>query len=217
VIPEAIRKLIIPGDEVFYALFNTGAVSVVKMMYCLNKIILETEHDSEKCSTYLQELKMHYGESRENYRQTVKRLSKVFITPIDRESVHQLSVDLHSIARSIYLVPRSISCDADYNPDSYIQQLGQFLKKSAVELEQMVDDIGTTKRNFVMQHAKELHSTKREMEIAYDHALQSLYQGTVKPAKFIGRLDVYNALRDVGNYYCNAAHTAEGIVLTQVG
>jgi uncharacterized protein Yka (UPF0111/DUF47 family) len=217
VIPEAIRKLIIPGDEVFYALFNTGAISVVKMTRCLNDILLDIEPHSEKWTYSLQELKTYYGESRENYRQTVKRLSKVFITPIDRVQVHQLSVDLHSIARSIYLVPRSVLWDVDYSADTYIQMFGQLLTKASLELERMVDDIGSPKRNYVMKHSRELYILKREMEIAYDHALQSLYQNTFNPAKFTGRLDTYNSLKDVGDYCRNAAHTAEGIVLTQVG
>ena len=216
-ISEAIKQLITPGDGVFYTLFNSGSVSVVKMTDCVFKMLHENEPGSDKRAVYLQEMKTFYRESQENYRQTVKRLSKVFITPIDRESVHQLSVDLHAVARSIYVVPRSIAWDAENKPDSCSKHLGELLKKAASELEQMVEDIGTPKRTFVMKHARELNAIKREMETTYDHALQSLYQSNVSPAQFIRRLDVYNALREVGDYCCNTAHTAEGIVLTHVG
>ncbi|MBM3920369.1 MAG: hypothetical protein FJ347_03985 [Sphingomonadales bacterium] len=216
-IPEAIKRLITPSDGIFYVLFNTGAVTVVKMTDCLYKIVHEDEPGSDKWTAYLQEMKLFYGESQENYRQTVKRLSKVFITPIDRESVHQLSVDLHNVARSIYIVPRSISWDAEHKPDSFSKHLGLLLKKSAAELQQMVEDIGTPKRRFVMKHAKELIAIKREMEIAYDQALKSLYESKASPSQFLRRLDAYNALREVGDYCCKAAHTAEGIVLTHVG
>ena len=68
-----------------------------------------------------------------------------------------------------------------------------------------------------MKHAKELIAIKREMEIAYDQALKSLYESKASPSQFLRRLDAYNALREVGDYCCKAAHTAEGIVLTHVG
>lgn len=187
------------------------------MTECLFKILHENEPDPDKWTAYHKEMKEFYGESQENFRQTVKRLSKVFITPIDRESVHQLSIDIHSVSRSIYLVPRAISWDAVHKPDPYSKHFGQLLKKSAAELQQMIAEIGTPKRRFVMKHAMELNAIKREMEIAYDKALQCLYQSNDSPAHFIRRLDAYNALRDVGNFCCNAAHTAEGIVLSHVG
>jgi uncharacterized protein Yka (UPF0111/DUF47 family) len=217
VIPEAIKQLITPSDGIFYVLFNTGAVSVVKMTECLNNILQENEPIPNKWTSYLQEMKLFYGDSQENYRQTVKRLSKVFITPIDREAVHQLSIDIYSVARSIYLVPRSIYWDAEHKPDTYSKHLGQLLKKSAGELEQMIAEIGTPKRRLVMKHAGEVNALKKEMEITYDQALQSLYQSNESPAHFIRRLYTYNALRDVGDYCRRTAHTAEGIVLTHVG
>jgi uncharacterized protein Yka (UPF0111/DUF47 family) len=217
VIPESIRQLIAPRDDVFYAFFNTGALALVNMTDCLDRILLETEPTQEKWLAYIQEMRMLYGDSRENYKHTVKRLSKVFITPIDRESVHQFSVDLHAIARSIYLVPRTISWEAGNNPDSYVKYLGHLLNKSALEFELMAQDIGTTQRRLVMKQARKLTAIKREMEIAYDHALQSLFKNKDEPAKFIRKLDAYNAFIDAGNCFINAAQTAEGIVLTHVG
>lgn len=216
-IPLAIKQLISPGDEIFYAFFNTGSGLVVKMTDCLYKMLHEIDYSEEKKADYIREIKFLYSESQENYRQTVKRLSKVFITPIDRESVHQLTVDLHAVARSVFIVPRSIAWDTEQKPDFYSKLIGQLLKKTASELEQMVVDIGAPKRRFVLKHARELNAINREIETTYDHALQGLYKSNDSPAQFIRRLDAYNALREVGDYCCNAAHTAEGIVLTHVG
>ncbi len=216
-VPEAVKQLISPRDGIFYTLFNTGAASVVKMTDGLCKILQENEPGSDKWMAFLKEMKTFYGESQENYRQTVKRLSKVFITPIDREAVHQLSIDIYSVSRSIYLVPRTISWDAEHKPDSHSKHLVHLLKKSAGELEQMIAEIGTPKRRFVLKHAREVNAIRKEMEITYDRALKSLYQSNDSPANFIRRLDAYNALRDVGAYCCNTAYTAEGIVLTHVG
>lgn len=163
-----------------------------------------------------QEIKMLYAKSQNHYRETVKRLSRVFITPIDREAVHELSTNLHAISRSLYLVPRYIHRDNVMN-DTHIKHLSHLIEKCVFELKQMVEEIGTPRRRFVMKHAQQLHALRREMEITYDHALQGLYKNTVTPALFMQKIEAYNALLDVGEYCQNAAHTAEGIVLTHVG
>lgn len=216
-IPAAIKQLILPSDEVFYTLFNKGAALVVKMSDCLNEILNEIDFSEDKWSSALLEMKSLYEDSQQNYRHSVKRLSRVFITPIDRESVHQLAVDLHAVARTIYLVPRSLTRHKEHLPDEYAKYLGHLLIKSASELEKMVQDIGTTKRIFVMHHAKEIFAVKREMEITYDRALQNLYQENFSPAQFIRKLEAYNSIKEVGNLCRNTANTAEGIVLTHVG
>lgn len=173
VIPEAIKQLITPSDSVFYALFNTVAVSVVKMTKCFNKTLQQNDPGAYKSTAYLHEIKAFYGDSQENYRQSIKRLSKVFITPIDQESVQQLSIDIHSLARGIYLAPRSISWDAEHKPDFYSIHFGKLLKKSAAELKQMIEEIGTVKRRFVMKQTRELSAMKRVMEIAHGNEMQS--------------------------------------------
>lgn len=201
----------------FYAFFNTGARLVVKMSECLNKMLHETAFSDEKSADYIGEIKFLYSESQENYRQTVKRLSRVFITPIDRESIHQLSVDLHAVAHTIFLVPRSVSRHENQHQDIFLQQFGALVEKMAAELEQMIVDIGTTKRLYVMDHAKKIYSLKREMETLYDNALKNLYQNIEKPAQFIRILEGYTAIKEVCNFCRNTAHTAEGVVLTHVG
>lgn len=201
----------------FYAFFNTGSGLLMKMSDCLNKMLEESDFYGEKWSACTQDMKLYYAESQENYRHTVKRLSKVFITPLDRESIHQLSVDLHAVARIIYLVPRSMTRDKSDLPDIHIQKLSRCVSSLTAEMAKMVADIGTEKRLFVLQHSRNIYAIKREMDIAYDHALKKLYEDMDNPAQFIRKLEGYNALKEVSVFCRNAAHTAEGIVLTHVG
>ena len=215
-IAEALRRLISPGDELFYVLFNKGAEVAVNMTTCLSNLLNGSATDSETNDAYRREIRTLYAESQNHYREIVKRLSKVFITPIDREAVHELSTNLHAISRGLYLVPRYIPGDNLIN-DTHVKHLGHLIEKSVFELKQMVEEIGTPKRRFVMKHAQQLHAWRREMELTYDHALQGLYKEVDDPALFIRKIEAYNALREVGEYCQNAAHTAEGIVLTHVG
>lgn len=216
VIAETLRRLIIPGDELFYLLFNRGAEVTVKMTSCLTTLLSATDMDSQINGASRQEIKSLYSESQNHYRETIKRLSKVFITPIDREAVHELSTNLHAISRGLYLVPRYIPHDNVIN-DTHTRHLGQLIEKSSIELKHMVEEIGTPKRRFVMKHAQQLHALRREIELTYDHALQGLYKNVDDPALFMRKIEAYNSLREVGEYCQNAAHTAEGIVLTHVG
>jgi hypothetical protein len=216
VVSEILRRLVTPGDEVFYTLFNEGADIAVKISSRLSDLLMAYDEGTEMNGSSRQEIKMLYAKSQNHYRETVKRLSRVFITPIDREAVHELSTNLHAISRSLYLVPRYIHRDNVMN-DTHIKHLSHLIEKCVFELKQMVEEIGTPRRRFVMKHAQQLHALRREMEITYDHALQGLYKNTVTPALFMQKIEAYNALLDVGECCQNAAHTAEGIVLTHVG
>ena len=181
----------------------------------LNTMLSAKDEDAKKA--LFDELKTLHAQQLENYRNTVQKLSKVFITPIDRESVHQISIDIHNAGRSIYTIARTLSWLDKHPADSHILLMGNLLLKSAEEMRSMVDDIGNAHRMLVMKHAQQLHRLRREMDAAYEHALQHLFERETAPDAFLRRFESYNAIRDAGEYCQQVAHAAENVVLTHVG
>ncbi len=212
---QSILSLIQPSDKLIYDRFQGQVELLNKMVSLLNKMIGSQEVKELQELTI--QIRTHYFESLDWYRKNTAHLAKTFITPIDRESVHELYIKLHSSCRGIYLTSRSFSWMPASIKDKHLVHMGQLLLKGADELNRLVHSIGTTEKQDVMKHAIQMHTLRREMDLAYEQALQKLYEGENNPANFIRRQEMLSALRDAAETCQEIAHTGENIVLTHIG
>ena len=213
--PESIKNLIQPGDKLIYNRFNSQVLLLHEIAVLLNKMLNCDDADSLK--EISGQIRQHYLSSAEAYRNNTAHLAKTFITPIDREAVHDLYIRLHAACRSLYLTSRSLSWLLMMAKDKYLIAMGQNLCKATEVLYELVHDIGCEGRRHVMKHAAQMHAIRREMDLTYDQALKKLYEEEAVPGKFIIRHEMLNALRDATEVCQEIAHTGENIVLTSMG
>ncbi len=103
---DKLLKFFVPKDHSFYPLFEEDAKNLVKAADLL-KELLSTEDNQEHERIY-QEIKEveHAGYLITN--NAYKQLNKSFITPFDREDIHELTANIDNVVDSINGIGRRI-------------------------------------------------------------------------------------------------------------
>ncbi|HOW08835.1 MAG TPA: DUF47 family protein [Bacteroidales bacterium] len=103
---DKLLKFFVPKDHSFYPLFEEDAKNLVKAADLL-KELLSTEDNQEHERIY-QEIKEveHAGDLITN--NAYKQLNKSFITPFDREDIHELTANIDNVVDSINGIGRRI-------------------------------------------------------------------------------------------------------------
>ncbi|MEO7101867.1 MAG: DUF47 family protein, partial [Gemmatimonadaceae bacterium] len=84
---------LIPRDEQFYDLFTQLAERLSLAARLLHQLFREPERHSE----HVQAIKVAEHEADEITREIIDRLDRTFITPFDREDIHQLASALDEV------------------------------------------------------------------------------------------------------------------------
>jgi predicted phosphate transport protein (TIGR00153 family) len=103
---DKILKFFVPKDHSFYPLFEEDAKNLLKAAELLKEMLSYT--DTEDHERIYKEIKNveHIGDQITD--QTYQQLNKSFITPFDREDIHELTAHIDDVVDSINGVSRRI-------------------------------------------------------------------------------------------------------------
>ncbi len=103
---DKLLKFFVPKDHSFYPLFEDDARNLVKASELLREL-LSTE-DAQEHEKIYQEIKTveHIGDQITD--NAYKQLNKSFITPFDREDIHELTANIDNVVDSINGIGRRI-------------------------------------------------------------------------------------------------------------
>ena len=102
-----------PKDHSFYPLFEEDAKNLVKAAELLRQLFSSTEiEDHERIYKEIKDVE-HIGD--EITDKTYEQLNKSFITPFDREDIHELDSHIDDVVDSINGISRRIACISPKN------------------------------------------------------------------------------------------------------
>ncbi len=103
---DAILKFFVPKDHSFYPLFEEAAKNLVKASECLIQLLSTSDiEEQERISKEIKDIE-HIGD--EITDKTYLQLNKSFITPFDREDIHELTAHIDDVVDSINGISRRI-------------------------------------------------------------------------------------------------------------
>jgi predicted phosphate transport protein (TIGR00153 family) len=129
---DSILKIFVPKDHSFFPLFELDAQNLVKSTELL-KALFETS-DFEVQEKIFKEIKdvEHIGDEITN--KTYEQLNKSFITPFDREDIHELTANIDDVVDSINGIARRICL---YKPKKMMpiyKEMAQLVYEGAQEI-----------------------------------------------------------------------------------
>jgi uncharacterized protein len=103
---DSFLKFFVPKDHSFFPLFENDAHNLVKAATLLQELMSSTE--SSEYERIYKEIQVveHIGDDITN--KTYEQLNKSFITPFDREDIHELTAHIDDVVDSINGISRRI-------------------------------------------------------------------------------------------------------------
>jgi uncharacterized protein len=133
---DSFLKFFVPKDHSFFPLFESDAHNLVKAASLLKELMASTDSlEYERIYNEIQDIE-HIGDEITN--KTYEQLNKSFITPFDREDIHELTAHIDDVVDSINGISRRICL---YKPKKLIpvySKMAALICDGAVEIEKAI-------------------------------------------------------------------------------
>jgi uncharacterized protein len=130
---DSFLKIFVPKDHSFFPLFESDAQNLVKAAELLKELMASTElGEHERINKEIKDVE-HIGD--EITDKTYIQLNKSFITPFDREDIHELTAHIDDVVDSINGISRRICL---YKPKKLIpiyKEMAELILEGAKEIE----------------------------------------------------------------------------------
>jgi uncharacterized protein Yka (UPF0111/DUF47 family) len=141
----------------------------------------------------------------------LRGIDRTFITPIDREDIHQLAVRLDDV---IDLIDGGVRRLALYNitePTPRSARLSQIIVQTTEVLVKAVASL--QKKKGVIEHCIRIKQLENEGDVAYHEAVASLFREETRPIEVIKWKDIYETMEACIDHCEAVAHLLESVVL----
>ena len=197
----------IPRDEKFFDLFETSALNIREAATALKEMV-ESNGDYEAGWKRVEEYE-HTGDRITHG--LIKKLNQTFITPLDREDIHQLASDLDDV---VDLIEAAATRIALYK----IKQCTIETKRLAELIHQMTEEIVLAVQKLknlqgILPHCVEINRLENVADRVARDAIAALFVGGHDPIEIIKWKEVYETLETATDRCEDVADVLERIVL----
>ena len=201
---------LLPKDETFFDLFEKAAGNAHKAA----KLLVDLFDHYEDVADKVRQIKNveHAGDQLTHH--TIERLNKTFITPIDREDIHELICRIDDVVDFIDTAVNRMLVYKIPKPTDDAKALARVLQRATDILVRAVGQLRNMKNpDAIIQSCIEVHTQENEGDRIEHHALAALFENGHDPMDVIKWKDIYEELESATDRCEDVANILETIVL----
>jgi predicted phosphate transport protein (TIGR00153 family) len=182
---DTLLKIFVPKDHSFFPLFESDARNLVKAADLLRDLMASTsleEHD--RINKEIRDIE-HIGDEITN--KTYVQLNKSFITPFDREDIHELTANIDDVVDSINGISRRVCL---YKPKKLIpvyKEIAEMIYLGAKEIEtsiQCLKDAAANKEK-IMASCGKVKEIEHKVDELYFVGVSELFEKEEDPKELL--------------------------------
>ncbi len=209
---NTIFQYFIPKDKNFFPLFEQASNNLINMAEVLNKAV-NTKNVDDRLELFKEiETMEHIGDDITH--QIYLELSKNFITPFDREDIHQLASAIDDVADYIYGSANRMHL---YNVDHItepIQKLAELILQAVTDLDKAVRELRNLKNiRAIADSCVRINSIENQADYVFDKAVGDLFTYEKDAVQLIKYKEVLAALETATDMCEDAANVLESILV----
>ncbi len=201
-----------PKEDIFFDLLKNQAQVVCETGTLFGKFL--RDYDSLSWSQRkkkIREINDREHEADKLIHETVELLHKSFITPIDREDIHQLTELLDDLVDSMDDI--SQKC-LQYQINKIPKDLFELSVVSLKSLHEVYKAVSCLKKpKNISSHLRKIHDLEDEGDEIYFRAMTDLFKKEKNPVNIIRRKELYTELEALIDRTQDVARIIEGIVI----
>ena len=201
---------LIPKDEKFQDLFVADAENMLTAARRLEEMITSYDRLEERVAE-IRALE-HRGDEIDTEVQV--RLDRAFITPFDREDIHDLVVHLDDVVDEIQEVAETFIIYDIEATNEDARQLAAILSAQAVQLSQAIGKLDGLKE--LEPHVFEVHQLENEADALSRAAIGRLFRGGFDAIDVIKWREIYSGIEEAIDAAEDAVEVIERIVAKSV-
>ena len=197
---------LIPRDEEFTRIFIRDGENLLAAARALEELVVTYDRLDERVAA-IQALE-HQGD--EIDAEIAKRLERAFITPFDREDIHELTSRLDDVVDGIQEVAETFVIYGIVEPTPEARQLAGIIAGQGAELVAALRLLD--KPETMQSHLREVHTLENKADGLSRAAIGRLFRERMDPLDVIRFRDLYIALEETIDAAEDAAEVLERII-----
>jgi predicted phosphate transport protein (TIGR00153 family) len=182
---DKVLKFFVPKDHSFYPLFEEDAKNLVKASVYLDKLLSSTEiEEHEKIYREIREIE-HIGDQITD--KTYQQLNKSFITPFDREDIHELTARIDDVVDSINGIGRRVCLYKPKHLMPVYKKMAEMIVEAAKEIEiciHCLNDAAANKQE-ITEACDKVKEIEHKTDEYYFEAVSELFEKEKDPAELL--------------------------------
>ena len=199
---------LLPREEEFFELFTEVAKRNIEAAARLRDLF---EAPPERRGPIVEAIKRLEHEADQVTHEVVNRLDRTFITPLDREDIHQLASDLDDVMDAIDGVAKRAQIFRLGTAPAGVRQLTDVIMRMTAVLGEAVGHL--KQGDDVMQHAVEAKKLEEEGDAIYHESLGRLFEKERDAIEIIKWKEIYDNLERTLDESEDVANVLESITL----
>jgi uncharacterized protein len=203
---------LLPKEGRFFDLFNAHAVQVVKAAHELAALLDATYEDRDRHARLIDEAE-HAADR--ITAQAIRLLHTSFITPLDRDHIHQLVNAMDDICDLIQDSAESLSLYDVRTITPETKRLAEISVKCCERVKDVVELVGTDTANFeaIVKTCEEIDRLESDADRVMRSAVSRLFREEKDVREVIKMKGIYELLEAITDRCLDVANLAEGISL----
>lgn len=205
-------KIFLPKDRIFYTLFESVVDTVYKMSTILQEMV--NEPDEDKRASILSQIENLEHKNDDMTHNIFTELGRNFITPFDREDIHQLASALDDIADYIYASAKKINFYKINPNDTGIHKMTELIVQGSIEIKKAVHGLRDMKNLREMTEALvKINSIENQADDIFDMSIEMLFNNENDFKEVIKKREIYQVLEIATDKCEDAANVIESIII----
>jgi uncharacterized protein len=207
-----ILKYFTPKEKKFYGMFNRSANNIIEASVAFNKLINATTFEDRK--TVGAEIKIIEKKGDDLTYTIFEELHKTFITPFDREDIHELASTLDDVVDLMYSVSGKIEYYHCTNISSYMKDMVSQIHEGCLQIQIAVAGLEhITKENQILNACKELNKVESRVDVIFHEALSDLFENEKDPIELIKQKEILQNIEKIANKVEDISDVVKTIVV----
>lgn len=199
-----------PKSNQFYDLFERAASNILQGARLLEDFVRD-HNDLESKLRKIEDVE-HAGDQITH--DTMEKLNKTFITPLDREDIHALVSEMDDILDLIYGTANRMVLYKVPAPGPDLKKVVQILVRAVEEVSKAVPRLRNLKKpEMILAQCIEINRLENEADEALRLAISNLFEREKDPIKVIKEKEILETLENATDRCEDVANVLESIVL----
>ena len=207
-----IMNWLVPKEEKFFEMLSEQAENALEAAKELKVFVNDySKFERNERKSKAQAIKNIEHKGDEITHKLIEKLNKTFITPIDKEDIHQMAVLLDDVIDLINAVAIRFVLLGIERVDNHIIKLVEIILSQVTELKKGILDLKKLKD--MKEHYVKIHSFENEADDVYHDALSELFHYFKNSIDIIKYKEIYELLERVTDKCEDVANVIESIVV----
>ena len=199
---------LIPREVKFFDLFDQQAQNIIKASQLLRELV-NNFADARAKAHAVKEVE-HQGDQITH--EIVRKLNTTFITPIDREDIHDLATRLDDVLDFIEAVSERLVVYRIKETTSACRAMAEVIVQIALATDRTIKCLRTMDPGF-HEHTVEVNRLENSADNLLRDSLAALFEESGDPIEVIKWKEIYETMETVTDRCEDVANVIEGIIL----